>query len=228
MNKKNEQSTGARKVTTPAIFAGLLTMVSVASWAGPEDTMSAIEPPVSRVSLADDAWSDSDIRGRRPATGLSSLLARCDSCEVHLGVGGTYHSFKGTRGVVLPLSVTWHENRYEFGIYRFASTQSSDDNDEHVERLVARPYWGASLSRRFALLERGPFSAFFGFGVSYKTEQDILSITHWNFASQLGVRFQSPHLPAVLEFSARHWSNGGVRTPNRGQDFAVLTVRFDR
>ena len=50
--------------------------------------------------------------------------------------------------------------------------------------------------------------------------------THLNFASQLGLRFQVPQFPASLELSTRHWSNGGVRTPNRGQDFTILTVRF--
>ena len=64
--------------------------------------------------------------------------------------------------------------------------------------------------------------------LSYRTEQDVLSATHWNFSSQLGLRFQSPQFPAIFELSARHWSNGGVRTPNRGQDFTILTVRFDR
>ncbi len=102
------------------------------------------------------------------------------------------------------------------------------DNDDNVERVVARPYWGASLSRRFAFFERGPLRAVFGFGVSYRTEQDVLSSTHWNFSSQLGLRFQAPQFPAIFELSTRHWSNGGVRTPNRGQDFTILTVRFDR
>ena len=78
-------------------------------------------------------------------------------------------------------------------------------------RLVARPYWGASLSRRFKLFERGPLRAIFGFGVSYRTETDVLSATHWNFSSQFGLRFQSSQFPAIFELSARHWSNGGVR-----------------
>ena len=96
-----------------------------------------------------------------------------------------------------------------------------------MDRVVARPYWGASLSRRFAFYQRGPLRAVFGFGVSYRTEQDILSATHWNFSSQLGLRFQAPEFPVIFELSARHWSNGGVRTPNRGQDFTILTMRFD-
>jgi len=151
----------------------------------------------------------------------------CDDCEFHVGLGGTYHSFEATGGEVIPLTMTWDRGRWEAGVFHF-SQQTSTDNDQNVERLVARPYWGASVSRRFKFYERGPLRAIFGFGLSYRTEQDVLSATHWNFSSQLGLRFQSPLFPAIFELSARHWSNGGVRTPNRGQDFTILTVRFDR
>jgi Lipid A 3-O-deacylase (PagL) len=151
----------------------------------------------------------------------------CDDCELHVGLGGTYHSFEATGGEVIPLTMTWDRGRWEAGVFHF-SEQTSSDNDENVERLVARPYWAASVSRRFKLYERGPLRAIFGFGLSYRTETDVLSATHWNFSSQLGLRFQLPQFPAIFELSARHWSNGGVKTPNRGQDFTILTVRFDR
>jgi hypothetical protein len=151
----------------------------------------------------------------------------CGSCEFHVGVGGTYHSFENTGGVVIPMTVTWDRSRWELGVFHFGE-QTSSDNAEQEERVVARPYWGASLSRRFAFFERGPLRAIFGFGVSYRTEQDVLSATHWNFSSQIGLRFKVPQFPAAFELSTRHWSNGGVRTPNRGQDFTILSVRFDR
>jgi hypothetical protein len=194
-------------------IAAVSMTVSAAGWAAPSTDPEA-SPPEQRESP----------RHGRP---LRESRSVCASCEFHLGIGGTYHSFEGTGGVVIPMTVTWDRSRWEFGVFRF-STQTSDDNDAHVERLVARPYWGASLSRRFQLLERGPLRAIFGFGISYRTEQDILSATHWNFSSQLGLRYQSANFPAVFELSARHWSNGGVRTPNRGQDFTILSVRFDR
>ena len=151
----------------------------------------------------------------------------CQSCEFQLGVGGTYHSFENTGGVVIPMTVTWDRSRWELGVFHF-SEQTSQDNDDNVERVVAHPYWGASLSRRFALFERGPLRAVFGFGVSYRTELDVLSATHLNFSSQLGFRFQPLRFPASFELSTRHWSNGGVRTPNRGQDFTILMMRFDQ
>jgi hypothetical protein len=31
----------------------------------------------------------------------------------------------------------------------------------------------------------------------------------------------------VGELTFRHWSNGGVRLPNHGQDFVTLTVRVN-
>jgi hypothetical protein len=31
----------------------------------------------------------------------------------------------------------------------------------------------------------------------------------------------------IGELTVRHWSNGGVRLPNHGQDFATLTIRLN-
>jgi hypothetical protein len=31
----------------------------------------------------------------------------------------------------------------------------------------------------------------------------------------------------VGELTLRHWSNGGIRLPNHGQDFATVMVRFN-
>ena len=151
----------------------------------------------------------------------------CNECEFQVGLGGTYHSFESTGGDVIPVTMTWAGGRWELGVFHF-SEQTSTDNDENVERLVARPYWGASISRRFKLYERGPLRALFGFGLSYRTETDVLSATHWNFSSQFGLQYQTAEFPATFELSTRHWSNGGVRTPNRGQDFTILMIRFDR
>ena len=41
----------------------------------------------------------------------------CDSCELQVGLGGTYHFWASTGSLVLPVSVTWDENRYEFGVF---------------------------------------------------------------------------------------------------------------
>ncbi len=193
------------------LFAGVLLAASVAGHTESISEEEFLPPDAMELSV-------------RPERKSRSI---CASCEFHLGVGGTYHSFENTGGVVIPMTVSWDRSRWEFGIFHFGE-QTSEDNDDNAERVVARPYWGASLSRRFAFFERGPLRAVFGFGISYRTEQDVLSATHWNFSSQLGLRFQAPQFPTSFELSARHWSNGGVRTPNRGQDFTILTVRFDR
>ena len=159
--------------------------------------------------------------------GFTSAQSLCKSCEVQIGVGGTYHFWGTTGGVVLPVSLTWSEGRYEFGVFRVSTQQSLSDTNYRSERVMAHPYWGLSLSRRWRLFERGPVRAFCGFGLAAKNESDQLSVTRLNFASQLGVRFRLPRDRVVAELAVRHWSNGGIRLPNHGQDFATLTVRLN-
>ncbi|HZF16845.1 MAG TPA: acyloxyacyl hydrolase [Steroidobacteraceae bacterium] len=177
-------------------------------------------------------WADSPAADYPPRQSLlAHVLAEarspCASCEVQLGVGGTYHFWGNTDGVVLPVTVSWDRGRYEFGVFRFASAQKLEEPMSTTGRTSVDPYWGASLSRRWQLLDRGPIHLFGGFGISYKTQLDTLSATHWNFASQLGLRLKSPRGRTAVELSMRHWSNGGIKLPNHGQDFATLTMRVD-
>ena len=151
----------------------------------------------------------------------------CGSCEVQVGLGGTYHYWGATGSLVLPVSVTWSENRYEFGVFRFTNEQLLHLPGTREERHMASPYWGASLSRRWQLFESGPVKGFVGFGLAAKTRSDTLSVTRWDFASQLGLRFPLLGDRAIGELTIRHWSNGGIRLPNHGQDFATLTVRLN-
>jgi hypothetical protein len=151
----------------------------------------------------------------------------CESCEVSVGAGGTYHYWGATGSLVLPVTVTWSESRYEFGIFRFTDQQLLPLPGTHRGRRMAGPYWGASLSRRWQIFERGPVQGFFGFGLAGRTESDELSITRWDFASQLGLRLRIPGNRVIAEVTMRHWSNGGVRLPNHGQDFATLTIRLN-
>ena len=151
----------------------------------------------------------------------------CQSCEVQVGLGGTYHFWGTTGGVVLPVMVTWSENRYELGFVRVSTQQTLQESRSRNTRLMADPYWGVSLSRRWQLFERGPIKGFFGFGLAGKTESDELSTTRWDFASQLGVRFRVPGNRVTGELTMRHWSNGGIRLPNHGQDFVTLTVNLN-
>lgn len=163
--------------------------------------------------------------GLAPRT--SSAQSLCESCELQVGIGDTYHFWGTTGGVVLPVTLNWGDGRYEFGVFRISTRQILYDAHYRYGRLMADPYWGLSLSRRWRLFDRGPVRGFFGFGIAAKTEADQLSVTHWDFASQLGVRFPLPGNLLVGELTFRHWSNGGVRLPNHGQDFVTLTVRVN-
>jgi hypothetical protein len=151
----------------------------------------------------------------------------CESCEVQAGLGATYHFWGPTGGVVLPVTLTWSDNRYELGLFRVATTQLLEDRHYHEPRVMADPYWGMSLSRRWRFIERGPLSGFVGFGLAARTESDQLSATRLDFASQLGVRFRLPGDRVIGEVTLRHWSNAGIRLPNHGQDFATLTLRLN-
>lgn len=151
----------------------------------------------------------------------------CESCEVQVGLGGTYHFWGTTGGVVLPVMVNWSENRYELGFVRVTTQQTLQESRSRNTRLMAEPYWGVSLSRRWQLFERGPIKGFVGFGLAGKTKSDELSTTRWDFASQLGVRFRLPGNRVTGELTMRHWSNGGIRLPNHGQDFATLTINLN-
>lgn len=151
----------------------------------------------------------------------------CESCEVQIGLGATYHFFGPTGGVVLPVTVNWSDNRYELGFFRVATTQLLEDHTYREARVMADPYWGMSLSRRWQLIERGPVAGFVGFGLAGKTEADQLSATRLDFAEQLGARFRLPGDHVTGELTLRHWSNAGIRLPNHGQDFATLTFRLN-
>jgi len=151
----------------------------------------------------------------------------CESCEVQVGLGGTYHYWGTTGGVVLPVAVTWSENRYELEFVRVTTQQTLRESGSRTARLMADPYWGVSLSRRWRLFERGPVMGFVGLGMAGKTRSDALSTTRWDFASQLGLRFRLPGNRAMGELTLRHWSNGGIRLPNHGQDFATLTIHLN-
>jgi hypothetical protein len=151
----------------------------------------------------------------------------CESCEVQAGLGATYHFWGPTGGVVLPVTVNWSDARYELGFFRVATTQLLADHAYREPRVMADPYWGMSLSRRWYVIERGPVRGFVGLGLAAKTESDQLSATRLDFAEQVGVRFRLRGDRVVGELTVRHWSNAGIRLPNHGQDFATLTFRLN-
>jgi len=156
----------------------------------------------------------------------ADALSVCRDCQLQLGVGGTYHYWSSTGGLVVPVTLVFDQSRYELGLFRMANPQSFYDPRIQAKRQTAEPYWGVSASRRWQLIGRPSWKLFFGFGASYKTELDELSATRWNFASQLGVRVALNGQGSFVELCMRHWSNAGIRLPNRGQDFATVTFVF--
>lgn len=151
----------------------------------------------------------------------------CQSCELQAGIGDTYHFWGVTGGVVLPFTVNWNDARYELGFFRVTKQQVLVDANCPNGRVMADPFWGMSLSRRWQLFASHRVRLFFGFGLSVKTESDQLSSTRVDFASQLGLRFRLPGDRMVGELTMRHWSNGGIRMPNHGEDFVTLTLRVN-
>jgi hypothetical protein len=158
---------------------------------------------------------------------FASAEPLCESCELQIGIGDTYHFWGTTGGVVIPITLNWSDSRYEFGLFRLSRRQILYDAHYPQGRLMADPYWGLSLSRRWRIFTRGPVKGFFGFGIAAKTESNQLSVTRLDFASQFGVRFPLPGNRVVGELTFRHWSNGGIRLPNHGQDFVTLTVSLN-
>jgi len=156
----------------------------------------------------------------------AEVLPGCQDCQLHLGLGGTYHFWSETGGTVIPLTLTWDRERYEVGVFRMATAQTLHERGWNGAHQMAEPYWGMSASRRWRLAQASGWRLSFGFGASYKTEADPLNATHWNFASQLVMRVQMPRSASDLELSMRHWSNAGIRLPNRGQDFFTVSYSF--
>jgi hypothetical protein len=157
-----------------------------------------------------------------PAARAADLSSFCADCQVQLGIGGTYHFWARTGSLVVPLTMVFDQDRYEIGAFRMASSQGFYDSTFGAQVHFANPYWGFSASRRWELFRHRYWRMLFGFGGSYKTEEDTLSASHWNFAEQLGVRV-TPTRGFAIELVARHWSNAGLKLPNHGQDFATLS-----
>ena len=96
---------------------------------------------------------------------FASAQSLCESCELQAGIGATYHFWGTTGGVVLPVTLNLSDGRYELGLFRISTQQTLYDAHYRYGRVVADPYWGLSLSRRWRLFDRGPVRGFFGFGI---------------------------------------------------------------
>jgi hypothetical protein len=147
----------------------------------------------------------------------------CATCEVQLGFGATYHWVGYSHGLVVPIALNFDHDRWEVAAFRFTKGQDFYDSTFGVDIHFANPYWGFSVSRRVEIFPQPHWSFIVGLGGSYKTEEDRLSSSLWNFAESAGLRI-TPKAGLSIELIGRHFSNGGLKLPNHGQDFATLMV----
>jgi hypothetical protein len=144
------------------------------------------------------------------------------------GFGDTFRFWQNLRSSVIPLTVTWGCDRYEFGVFRFGNQYQKIDG---VRQLIVAQDYATSLTRRWVLHRWGTTSVLFGLGGSYRTraglaEGNPFNGSHLNFAEQVGVRWtRSGHREGV-ELSFRHFSNLGIVRPNIGQNFVDLALVF--
>jgi Lipid A 3-O-deacylase (PagL) len=147
----------------------------------------------------------------------------CATCEVQLGAGFTYHFWQWTHSPVIPVTLDFDRDRWELGAFRFTHSQEYYNTTFGANIRFTTPYWGFSLSRRVELFRHPHWRVILGLGASYKTEEDRLSSSYWNIAEQFGVRL-TPASGWTIDLLGRHWSNGGLKLPNHGEDFATVTV----
>ena len=151
----------------------------------------------------------------------------CADCDLLVGVGTTYRLFSNaTGGLVIPVSLDFAAGRWEIGVFRFATYQKLAEFGFPARLYSATPYWAYTVSRRWNVFNPSWGKVFVGFGGEYKTTVDVLDATRWDFAYQMGVRLALGHTGALLELNIRHWSNAGTKLPNRGENFATVSVAF--
>jgi len=158
-----------------------------------------------------------------PTARADDTSSFCSTCEVQFGIGGTYHYWGTTHSLVIPVTANFDEDRWELGAFRFTGPQRFYDTTFKYHITFAEPYWGFSFSRRLELFPHPHWRLLIGLGGSYKTQENRLSASLWNFAEQAGVRL-TPVAGTNIDLVGRHFSNGGLKLPNHGQDFATLTV----
>jgi hypothetical protein len=80
----------------------------------------------------------------------------CSTCEVQLGLGGTYHWVGWSHGIVAPIIFTFDDDRWELGAFRFTKGQDFHDSTFGVDVHFADPYWGSRKNTGHYLQRPGP------------------------------------------------------------------------
>jgi hypothetical protein len=174
--------------------------------------------------------------------------------EVHpaAGVGITIRTNKIT-GKLVPASVTWKDDHYEFFVAYFRDQEVPDLTYQGFPAHIglAPPMWAYALSRRFNFVDRQQLKAFAGVGVAYLDTHPCdtaaqandmtpaldayervyhgcnkLDGSRLNYALQLGVRLYMADHSQGVELVYRHISDAGMTNGNRGEDFVTAALVF--
>jgi Lipid A 3-O-deacylase (PagL) len=165
-----------------------------------------------------------------PHAARAGSVIPCWSCDVMVGVGTTFspslRPFAWTDGLVLPVMLELDDSRWELGALRFATAQHVVGVPLTASTRAASPYWGFTAMRRWQVSHRGRTRLYLGVGANYRTEEDYLEATRWNFAYLIAVRFDLDGNSRTVELGVRHWSDAWIRPPNRGQNLLTLSFGF--
>ncbi len=148
----------------------------------------------------------------------------CSTCEVEVGAGFTYHYWEWTHSAVIPVVLDFAPDRWgrwQLGAFRFAHAQEYYNTTFGAHVRFTDPYWGFSFTRHLELFTHPHWRLVLGLGGAYRSEEDRQISSHWNFSEEFGVRL-TPSRRWTIELLGRHWSNGGLKLPNHGQDFATI------
>ena len=166
------------------------------------------------------------------AAGTPPAIANdCPENEVRnftVGAGNPFRFWYTLDSIVIPVTMTWHCERWEIGAFYFGRQYQRVDGERHLD---VRGDAAVSLTRRLVLHRWKSSNVFCGLGGSYRTkagfsEGNPFNGSHLNIAEQLGVRWMRPDHQQGIELSLRHFSNLGIVKPNVGQNFFVAAVVF--
>ena len=87
----------------------------------------------AKMTLLEDSSSAESSSIDRMCARIDERFSLCDDCELHVGVGGTYHSFEGTEGVVIPDDGDLGPQPVGIRLVPFLRADFAD-NPENVER----------------------------------------------------------------------------------------------
>ncbi|MBS0373490.1 MAG: acyloxyacyl hydrolase [Proteobacteria bacterium] len=200
-------------------------------------------------AVADEAPTVPGTRTSEPPGWFARTLG-----EVHVGAGvGLQVRWPHVAGKLIPASVTWKEDRYEFfaGYFQDSQVGGYRIGGEPAHVAWAPQHRVFALSRRFNVVETAHWRAFVGIGVAYKDTRlchsidaandrtvtldyyepvyhgcDKLNGSHLNYVPQAGVRYYNQQRSQGIELAFKHLSNAGLSSPNVGENFLALELIF--